>query len=792
MDKPGYPVHNEATIQGKVASEHNIINLNYGTQPSPQPPSTPAWNIPYLRNPLFTGREDLLQHLHDNLTHNKAATLTQAISGLGGIGKTQTAIEYAYRHRDDYRYVLWVNAATRDTIITSFLELATLLKLPERHEQDQNILVAAIKAWFATYDGWWLLIFDNTDNLLLVEDFLPPGGKGHLLLTTRAQAAGTLANAIQVEKLDLQEGMLLLLRRARVLPSDAPLDRASTADRAAAEAIVQEMDGLPLALDQAGAYIEETHSSLSSYLHRYRKHQPAYLHRRGGTGKQHPEPVAKTWSLSFQRVEKLNPPAADLLRFCAFLAPDAIPEQLILDSASKLGPRLKGIANDASLLDEAISTLFRFSLVKRNRDETTLSVHRLVQAVLRNSMDTQTQQRWAERTIRAINHAFPDAKDYRNWPRSQRYLPHAQACVTLIIAWQFAFPEAGRLLNQVGYYLDNHAQYAEAELLFKQAIAIGERVLGPEHPTLAIRLNNLANLYLNHGKYTEAEPLYQRAIAIDEKASGPEHPTLAARLNNLATLYTKQGKYTEAESLYRRAIAIDKQALGPEHPHLAKDLNNLATLYTNQGKYTEAEPLYRRAIAIGEQKLGPEHPTLATRLNNLALLYWNQGKYTEAEPLYQQAIAIDEKALGLEHPHLARDLDNLALLYWNQGKYTEAEPLFKRAIAIHEKALRPEHPNLAIRLNNLASLYTNQGKYAEAEPLYQRAIAIYEKTLGPEHPYLATSLNNLALLYKSQGNYAEAEPLYQRALAINEKALGPEHPNTITFRENYAALLKRQ
>jgi hypothetical protein len=316
-------------------------------QQETSPPAS-AWNVPYLRNPFFTGREELLKQLHDNLTQNKAAALTQAqarptdsaqaqaIHGLGGIGKTQAAVEYAYRYRDEYRYVLWVNAATRDELIASFVGLAALLNLPERQEQDQTKIVAAVKQWFTTHDGW-LLIFDNADDLALVGDFLPSGGKGQLLLTTRAHATGTLANDIEVEKLDAQQGMLLLLRRAKVLALDAPLDDAPVADRTAAATIVQEMDGLPLALDQAGAFIEETQCSVSDYLDRYRQRQDLLLKRRGGSGKDHPEPVATTWSLSFERVEQLDPLAAELLRCSAFLAPDALPEQMIIDGASELG-----------------------------------------------------------------------------------------------------------------------------------------------------------------------------------------------------------------------------------------------------------------------------------------------------------------------------------------------------------------------------------------------------------------------------------------------------------------------
>ncbi len=225
------------------------------------------------------------------------------------------------------------------------------------------------------------------------------------------------------------------------------LDDAPPADRTAAASIVKEMDGLPLALDQAGAFIEETGCSVSDYLDRYRQRQDMLLKRRGGPGNDHPEPVATTWSLSFERVEQLDPLAAELLRCCAFLAPDAIPEQMIIDGASKLGTLLQPVAENTLLLDEALGTLLRFSLVQRKRDEHTFSMHRLVQAILKGSMDNAKQRQYAERMVKAIYQAFPDVKDYRNWPRCQQYLPHAQVCVELIDTWEFTFPEAGTLLN---------------------------------------------------------------------------------------------------------------------------------------------------------------------------------------------------------------------------------------------------------------------------------------------------------------------------------------------------------
>jgi hypothetical protein len=278
------------------------------------------WNVPYRRNPYFTGREDLLTRLHQFLHSGKATALTQpqAISGLGGIGKTQTAMEYAYRYRDDYQAVLWASAASRETLISDFVALASLLQLPERDVADQGVVVAAVRRWLASNKGW-LLILDNADGLELAADFIPLESSGHILLTTRAQSTGAIANSIEVEKMEQPEGALLLLRRAKKLAANAPLEQATAPDRSLAEAIVAELGGLPLALDQAGAYIEETNCGLSGYLDLYRTRRKDLLQRRSKVRSEHPEPVGTTWSLSFQKVEQANPAAADLLRLCAFL-----------------------------------------------------------------------------------------------------------------------------------------------------------------------------------------------------------------------------------------------------------------------------------------------------------------------------------------------------------------------------------------------------------------------------------------------------------------------------------------
>jgi len=725
------------------------------------------WNVPYRRNPYFTGREDLLTRLHEFLHAGKATALTQpqAISGLGGIGKTQTAVEYAYRSRGDYQAVLWASAASRETLISDFVALAALLQLPERDVADQGVVVAAVKRWLASNKGW-LLILDNADDLEMAADFLPLESSGHILLTTRAQFTGAIANSLEVEKMEQAEGALLLLRRAKKLAADAPLEQARKADRSLAETIVTELDGLPLALDQAGAYIEETNCGLSGYLDLYRTHRKDLLQRRSKLRSEHPEPVAATWSLSFQKVEQANPAAADLLRLCAFLDPDAIPEDIITQGAAEVGPLLHPVAADAFQLNEAIEVLRTYSLIKRNAEVKTLNMHRLVQVVLKDGMNNETQREWAERTVKAVNAAFPRV-EYSTWPRCQACLPHALACVALIEQHTFTFPEAARLLNEAGEYLRDHALYTQAELLLQQALAICEHT--PENTYIGIILNSLVLLYSAQGKYAQAVSYGQRALDFYEKTRGPDHPYTATTLDNLAQLYYGQGKYEQAEELYQRALAISEQALDPDHPSTATTLNNLALLYYFQGKYEQAEELYRRALAIRKKVLGPDHPEIAKTLNNLAQLYRDQGKHEQAEPLYQRALAIKEKVLDPDHPSTAATLDNLAQLYLVQGKYEQAEELYQRSLAIKEKALGSDHPETSITLHNLANLYSYQGKYEQAEELYQRSLAIDEQALPSDHPSIAITLESYADLLRQMQRNEEAATLEQRAQAIRAR-----------------------
>jgi tetratricopeptide (TPR) repeat protein len=332
------------------------------------------------------------------------------------------------------------------------------------------------------------------------------------------------------------------------------------------------------------------------------------------------------------------------------------------------------------------------------------------------------------------------------------------------------------------------ARYADAAVLWRQALAVAEAHFGPDHPDTATSLNYLGYLLDAQGDFAGARPYYERALAIFEKVLGPDHPNTAMSLNNVGYLLNAQGDLAGAQPYYERALAIFQKALGPDHPNTATSLNNLGALLRGRDDLAGARPYYERALAIREKALGPDHPDTAGSLNNLGALLRAQGDLAGARPYYERALAIREKALGPDHPDTANSLNNLGALLRAQGDLAGARPYYERALAIREKAQSPDHPDTALSLNNLGYLLDAQGDPAGARPYYERALAIREKALGPGHPKTATSLNNFGYLLREQGDLAGARPYFERALAICEKALGPDHPTTIVIRQNLESL----
>lgn len=744
--------------------------------------SEKIWNLPHERNHFFTGRVKVLSRLR----HALMSPLTQhraVISGLGGIGKTETAIEYAYRYREEYKEVLWVVAASSESLVSGFVDISALLELRECNAQDHKLAIAAVKRWLERNSGW-LLVFDGADDPILVENFIPHQSDGHILLTSRAT---TFANLYITKPLDLdamkpEEASGFL--RKRTGRSDLHNEEVKAISK-----LGEKLGYLPLALEQAAAYTHEMRIGFRDYLTGYEKRGSEFLDKHLSDSSRYPQSIGTTWQLNFDQVEAASRGAADLLRLSSFLAPERIPIE-VFPLASSVLPSTIICSSDPSdplVLDDLLQPLMHYSLIRRDLESRTFSIHRLVQAVIQDMIEKDAQRQWAETAVRVLNEAFPDV-DFKKWSQCDRLLPHVQRLVEIIRKWKLDLVEVPRLLNRAGDYLRCRARYIEAEPLYMLALEIYEKTVGTDHHQVAATLNNLGALYYVQGRYFDAEPFYQRAQRIVEKTPGADNSDIAS---SLALLYVNQGRYDEAESLYIQALKTREEVLGSDHIDVAVTLNNLAGLYTNRGQYVKAEPLLKRACVIFEKKRQPGHPDIATPINDLACLYADSGRYSEAEPLFNRALKIREHTLGKQHPDVAATLTNLGKLYTALNQHSKAEALYEQALRIYEGTLGPEHPDVAAPLEKIAVLYTKQGHYSDAKRSLDRALRIRKKAHGSNHPYVALVLRSLGEFYEIRGVYDSAESLYLSALKVFRETLVHEHSDIARTLYNLAKLYEK-
>ena len=521
-------------------------------------------NFPHLRNPNFTGRVDLLDRLHEALASGKRAAFTQthAITGLGGVGKTQLALEYAYYHKDDYKIVWWVRSEEPATLAADYTGLALKLDLPEKNDPNQEVITEAVRSWLDKNESW-LLVFDNAEDFDDLEDYLPRVGLGHIIITSRKQTWGGVAEMLPVDKFSPDESVEFLLRRTKQKDEDT------------ARALADALDKLPLALEQAGAYIEETGTSLASYLNLFQERKKDLL----GFGKPaaYPDTVATTWDLSFQKAKKDAPASSDLLNLCAFLAPDNIPKSILAEGSDHLPEPLASTVADKVALNDAIAALKRYSLL--NVTDDTFSVHRLVQAVTRDRLDEAGKKRWSEAAVKLVEGAFLfSGYDVSAWSVCLRLLPHALAASEHAERLEVAPEATSRLLHNIGVYLYVRADFNEAKSAYERALKIFEDTYGPDHPEVARTVEGLGIVMRELGDFEGAKELYERALKIEEDAYGPDHPSVARTVGNLGIVMRELGDFEGAKELYERALKIRQNRLGEDHYLTVKARNNLAAL----------------------------------------------------------------------------------------------------------------------------------------------------------------------------------------------------------------------
>ena len=732
-----------------------------------------------------------MQKLHGLLQGGNRVAIAAA-SGMGGIGKTELAWQYATFHRESNTYpagIWWLFVREID-LAPQVLQKALRMGIqpPDTLDNLEERLQFCYEEWAKKTSGNALLVLDDVNDYRAVQRLLPRNPRFKVLLTAR-QIVPPPVGCLPLKVLKPEAALNLLRLTAGDLPGNG-LGRID-AQLEDAEALCQWLDYLPLGIELVGRYLRRKRAlSLAEMLQRLQSQRlEARALQEAEAGMTARRGVAAAFELSWA---ELKPPARTLGCLLSVFALAPIPWELVADCLPDWDEEELEDCRDYELLEQSL-----LSLVEDETSDPAQSglvqpryqLHALIReffaAKLQGRADAENLRRSFAVALTAVAKTIPYPVTLEVQERVKEALPHL---VVVAEQWWHLLEDSTDAIGSftvLAGVAQAQSLWAEAEKWFKACLQITEKRCGADHPDTAMSLSNLAGLYNAMGRYQSAEPLLMRSLSINQQQLGAEHPDTATSLNNLAGLYYAMGRYQSAEPLYVRSLSIREQQLGADHPHTATSLNNLAGLYYAIGRYQSAEPLYVRSLSIREQQLGVDHPDTASSLNNLAELYRVMGRYQSAEPLYVRSLSINEQQLGADHPDTAKILNNLAELYRVMGRYQSAEPLYVRSLSINEQQLGADHPSTATSLNNLALLYYAMGRYPEADPLFVRSLAINEQQLGAEHPDTAGSLNNLALLYYAMGRYQSAEPLYLRALEIWFNRLGENHPNTQKVWSNF-------
>jgi transcriptional regulator with XRE-family HTH domain/Tfp pilus assembly protein PilF len=636
-------------------------------------PPEPRAGVPPGPVQHFVGRESELAWLHRHLQRVRHAS----VHGLGGIGKTQLLVRYVHERRAAYPDgVFWLRADQESALVGDLASLTWRLGLPEREERTQERQVEAVLRWLRRHDDW-LIVLDNLECAAMdaMRRWLPSDLAGHLAVTSRTPMGPA---RLGLEPLPLRVATEFLLMRA-----ERP-------DAAAAEAAAELLGCLPLALEQAAAYLESSGRDLASYVGLLRERLVELLGE--GRAGDYPFTVATAWWPSFQRIAAECPAAADLLRLCAFLAPDDIPIALLQSGAGGLPEDLRSALDDEIALDRVIAALRRHSLGERHGDR--LRVHRLVQAVVRESLSAGARRHWLDSAIcLLLARLTPDASDHPDrWPLYGRLVPHVQVVARTAADEGTESGALATLLVNAAVYLIVRGESRLALPLTERSLRVRERLLGPDHPDTADSMGLLGGILMEHGRLDAARPLQERSLAIRERTLGPHHLDVAESLNNLGWLTLEQGDVEGACVLHERALHVRERNLGSDHPVVAQSLSNLGYARMSLGDLDAAADIHRRALAIREGVFGPNHPQTARSLSNLAMVVQRQGQLDAACVLHERVLGIRDRVLGPDHPLTAKARQRLATVRRAKGDVSTARALLDRAASAMERRYGPDHP----------------------------------------------------------------------------------------------------
>ncbi|HEX4811799.1 MAG TPA: FxSxx-COOH system tetratricopeptide repeat protein [Nonomuraea sp.] len=725
-----------------------------------------VWERVPKRNPNFTGRKDLLTALRKSInTVTAVVAQPQALQGLGGVGKTQLAIEYAWQYRAHYDLVWWVSADQPMLVPSVLAGMAPALGLPPATSTGVEQATQAVLRTLESGSPYrsWLVIFDNAEEPEFIKDFIPRG-PGHVLITSRNSRWSDHEPTIEVDVFRREESTSFLRRRLGDAVTDAEADR-----------LADKLGDLPLALEQAAALLARTLMSVEEYLALLEEQTSRLLSLEKAPA--YPQSMTAAWQLSVSQLQDRLPAAVEVLRCCAFFGPEPIPRDVFRRGNRVVGPRLAPILSDPIELTNALSHLERLALVKVEQSTRTLQVHRLNQALLRDQTPDKDRAELRHEVHLLLSGTAPsDPEDTASWPRFEELAAHVEPSGII----ECSDPSVRRFALDLVRYLFVRGSYQQAQALLQEYVMRWTETSGPDHKDVLVARVHQGLVHLGLTQYAQAEELMSGALDKMVETLGAEHSETLWAKNSYAAAVRGRGDFTGAQTIDEELTEVYQRLHGDYHHLTLQARNNLALDYTLTNRYEQAQKMLEDIFLYRSGVEGVGRRILLSTWSNLSRAVRLSGQFHVATDMAEEAYTYGVAQLGDDHPNTLTAARDFAISLRRSGRLAEALQLIRDTHTRLHRLYGDGHADTMAAALGLCNVLRAIGELDEALEMAERACAFYPAVFGEDHPFTHSARIDLALLTRLRGDAEAAREMNERAMAGLVETVGRGHTYSVT------------